>query len=175
MKLKKHLLACCVSSRFWPAALTLTLALLVTGCATPRMTPADTQAYWSGRMAIQVLKEPPESLSASFELQGSAQAGEMLLLSPIGTTMAKLVWTPQSAQLEQGHQKLESANLQRLGARLTGTELPIAALFEWLAGRPADAAGWQVDLSAHAQGRITAARQQPAPAAVLRIVLDRPR
>jgi outer membrane lipoprotein LolB len=133
----------------------------------------DANAYWSGRMAIQVLKDPPESLSAGFELQGSAQAGEMVLLSPIGTTLARLEWTPKGARLTQGQQQVDSPSLQRLGAHLTGTELPIAALFEWLAGRPAEATGWQVDLTAHAQGRINAERREPSPAAVLRIALDR--
>ena len=154
-------------------ALALSCALLAAGCATPRMTPVDANAYWSGRMAIQVLKDPPESLSAGFELQGSALTGEMVLLSPIGTTLARLEWTPQGARLAQGQQQLESTSLQRLGARLTGTELPIAALFEWLAGRTAEAPGWQVDLSAHAQGRISAERREPSPGAVLRIALDR--
>lgn len=154
-------------------ALALSSALLAAGCATPRMTPVDANAYWSGRMAIQVLKDPPESLSAGFELQGSAQAGEMVLLSPIGTTLARLEWTPQGARLAQGQQQVDSISLQRLGARLTGTELPIAALFEWLAGRPAEAPGWQVDLSAHAQGRISAERREPSPGAVLSIALDR--
>ena len=154
-------------------ALALSSALLAAGCATPRMTPVDANAYWSGRMAIQVLKNPPESLSAGFELQGSAQAGEMVLLSPVGTTLARLEWTSQGARLAQGQQQIDSTSLQRLAARLTGTELPIAALFEWLAGRPAEAPGWQVDLSAHAQGRISAERREPSPGAVLRIALDR--
>uniref|UniRef100_UPI0040477A5D lipoprotein insertase outer membrane protein LolB n=1 Tax=Limnohabitans sp. TaxID=1907725 RepID=UPI0040477A5D len=154
-------------------ALALTSALLVAGCATPRLSPVDANAYWSGRMAIRVLKDPPESLSAGFELQGSAKAGEMVLLSPIGTTLARLDWTPQGAHLAQGQQQVSSPSLQKLGARLTGTELPIAALFEWLAGRPAEAPGWQVDLSAHAQGRISAERREPSPGAVLRIALDR--
>jgi outer membrane lipoprotein LolB len=154
-------------------ALALTSALLVAGCATPRLSPVDANAYWSGRMAIRVLKDPPESLSAGFELQGSANAGEMVLLSPIGTTLARLDWTPQGAHLAQGQQQVSSPSLQKLGARLTGTELPIAALFEWLAGRPAEAPGWQVDLSAHAQGRISAERREPSPGAVLRIALDR--
>lgn len=154
-------------------ALAMSCALLAAGCATPRMNPVDANAYWSGRMAIQVLKDPPESLSAGFELQGSAEAGEMVLLSPIGTTLARLEWTPQGARLAQGQQQVESTSLQKLGARLTGTELPIAALFEWLAGRTAEAPGWQVDLSAHAQGRISAERREPSPGAVLRIALDR--
>ena len=112
-------------------------------------------------------------MSASFELQGSAQSGELILLSPIGTILAKLTWAPQSAQLEQGNQQLVGTSLQSLASRLTGTELPISALFQWLAGQPADAPGWQVDLSEHAQGRITAERHMPAPGTVLRIVLNR--
>jgi outer membrane lipoprotein LolB len=51
--------------------------------------------------------------------------------------------------------------------------LPIAALFDWLAGRPAEVPGWQADLSGHAQGRLLAQRSLPAPVAVLRIVLER--
>ena len=95
------------------------------------------------------------------------------MLSPIGTTLARLSWTPQAAVLEQGQDKTESANLQSLSQRLTGTELPIAALFEWLAGKAADVPGWQVDLTAHREGRLTARKNAPAPEAVLRILLDR--
>ena len=151
----------------------MAVALLLSACATPKISPTDRSAYWTGRLAIQVLKDPPESLSAGFELQGSAASGEMVLISPIGTTLARLEWTPLTARLQQGSQRLESASLQSLGNRLTGTELPITAMFEWLAGNQADAPGWQVDLSAHGQGRITAHRQMPAPGTVLRIVLDR--
>jgi outer membrane lipoprotein LolB len=155
----------------------LVLILLMSGCATPRPpsfdSAAENAAFWSGRMAIQVIKEPPESMSASFELQGSAQRGDMLLLSPIGTTLARLSWTPDVAQLTQGEKTLESPNLQSLATRLTGTELPIAALFDWLAGRTAEVPGWQVDLSQHAQGRLSAERLSPAPRTVLRIVLNR--
>ena len=155
----------------------LVLVLFMSGCATPRLpssdSAADNASFWSGRMAIQVIKEPPESMSASFELQGSAERGDMLLLSPIGTTLARLAWSPDMAQLTQGEKTLESPSLQSLATRLTGTELPIAALFDWLAGRTAEAPGWQVNLSQHAQGRLSAERLSPAPRTVLRIVLDR--
>ena len=151
----------------------MTWLVLLTACATPQTQTSDHGADFSGRLAVQVLKDPPESLSASFELQGSAQSGQMLLLSPIGTTLAQLQWQPGLARLEQGQQQIDGSSLQQLATQLTGTELPILALFEWLAGRPAEAAGWQVDLSQHAQGRITAERRLPAPATVLRIALDR--
>jgi outer membrane lipoprotein LolB len=147
--------------------------LALTGCATPRPKPTDTESFWSGRLALQLQSTPPQNWSASFELQGSAEQGQMTLLSPIGSTLARLSWTPQAALLEQGQDKTESSNLQNLSQRLTGTDLPIAALFEWLAGKAADAPGWQVDLSAHPEGRLSARRSTPAPEAVLRIVLDR--
>jgi outer membrane lipoprotein LolB len=124
-------------------------------------------------LALQLQSEPPQQWHASFELQGSAEQGELLLLSPIGTTLAKLSWMPGAARLEQGGRTELSDNLSSLSERLGGTSLPLGALFEWLAGRPADVPGWQADLSGHAQGRLTAQRSQPAPAATLRILLDR--
>jgi len=142
----------------------------LTGCATP---PADPGAFWSGRMALQVHSTPPQNWNTSFELQGSATQGHMLFLSPLGSTLARLTWTPQSANLVQGQVNIDSPSLQGLSQRLTGTDLPITALFAWLAGQAAEAPGWQVDLSAHGQGRLTARRSSPEPEAVLRIVLDR--
>jgi outer membrane lipoprotein LolB len=96
----------------------------------------------------------------------------LLLLTPIGTSLAKLSWTPGSAQLEQGGRTLQGNSLAQLSERLSGTTLPVAALFDWLAGQSADAPGWQADLSGHAQGRLSAQRSSPAPAATLRIVLE---
>ena len=149
------------------------LSLALAGCATQRPPGADPAAFWSGRLGLHLQTDPPQNWSTSFELQGSAGQGQMLLLSPIGTTLARLSWTPQSALLEQGQDKTESRNLQSLSQRLTGTHLPIAALFDWLAGLDTEVPGWHVDMSAHPQGRLTARRHSPEPEAVLRIVLDR--
>jgi len=148
-------------------------AMGVSACATRSLSPANPNAYWSGRLALQIQSEPAQQMSASFELQGSAEQGDMVLLSPIGTSLAKLSWTPHLAWLEQGEKRTQNTNLQSLSEQLTGTALPISALFEWLAGRAAAAPGWQVDLSAHADGRLSAHRKTPLPEAVLRIVLDR--
>jgi outer membrane lipoprotein LolB len=147
--------------------------LVLTGCATQRPPPANPAAFWSGRLALQLQSTPPQNWSTGFELQGSASQGQLLLLSPIGTTLARLSWTPQQAQLEQGQDKTESTSLQSLSQRLTGTNLPIAALFDWLAGQATPVSGWQVDLSAHPLDRLTARRTTPEPKAVLRILLDR--
>lgn len=147
--------------------------LALTGCATQRPQPASALPFWSGRLALQLHSSPPQNWSASFELQGFAEQGQLVLLSPIGTSLARLTWTTEAALLEQGQDRLESPNLQSLSQRLTGTDLPIKALFQWLAGQPADAPGWQVDLSDYTQGRLIARSSSSAPVAVLRIVLDR--
>jgi outer membrane lipoprotein LolB len=158
--------------RAWLSLCSLGL-LTLAGCATPRAKSASATAFWSGRLALQLDSTPPQNWSAGFELQGSAEQGEMTLLSPIGSTLARLSWTPQEALLEQGQEKIKSRNLRSLSQHLTGTDLPIAALFAWLAGQAADVPGWQVDLSAHPEGRMTARRSSPSPEAVLRILIDR--
>ena len=147
--------------------------LTLAGCATSRTGAEKPASFWSGRLALQLPSTPPQNWSASFELQGSAEQGQMALLSPLGNTLAKLSWNPQSAWLEQGTEKTESNHLQSLSQKLTGTDLPITAIFEWLQGRETSAQGWEVDLSAFKEGRLSARRTAPAPEALLRILLDR--
>lgn len=154
-------------------SLGLCLAMMLTSCATRIMVPSSASAYWSGRLALQIKSDPVQQMSAGFELQGSAEQGELILFSPIGTTLAKLNWTPQIAWIEQNGQRKHGANLQAMTEQLTGTSLPISAMFQWLAGREQAAPGWQVDLSTHPEGRLTAQRKTPQPETVLRIILDR--
>jgi outer membrane lipoprotein LolB len=152
----------------------LLLGLLVlSGCATPVRQIEAGDAFWSGRIGLNIQSQPPQSLSAAFELQGSAERGELLLLSPIGNTLAQLRWSPHNADLSQGDRLWRSASLDDLTRQLTGTTLPIAAMFDWLGGQASSPAGWQVDLSQWPQGRIEARRQSPAPAVLLKLVLER--
>ena len=144
---------------------------LLTACATPRA-PAPGQAHWSGRLAVQVASTPPQSFSAGFDLTGSPNAGELALATPLGNTVATVVWSPGSAELRQGEQTTRRAGLDELTTELGGTALPVAALFAWLSGQPQSANGWTADLSRHPEGRITARRTDPAPSAELRIVFQ---
>ena len=151
--------------------LAVALACLLLGaCASPpRERPAQ---FWSGRMGLQVQSEPPQSLQASFELQGTAQSGELTLINPLGGTLARLSWNTQQATLERGSERWTGPNVEQLAQQWLQTPLPIQALFDWLEGRATTHAGWQVDLSALEQGRIVARREQPAPPAQIRILLD---
>lgn len=155
--------------RLW---LAVPLALLLGACATPRPAPVAGQDHWSGRLALLVDSNPPRSYSASFELLGSPQAGELLLNSPLGQTLASVRWSPEGAELLQGAQRVQRASLDELTTELAGTALPVAALFGWLRGQDVPAGGWVVDLSRQADGRLSARREQPQPQAQLRIVFQ---
>jgi len=150
----------------------LTVAAVLTGCATPPR-PVDADA-WSGRLALRVDSQPPQAFSALFDLQGRADAGELRLASPLGQTLATVRWSPRGAELQRGNDITRRGSLGELTAELTGAPLPIAALFDWLEGRATDADGWRADLSGRAQGRFVARREQPAPTAELRLVLQQP-
>ncbi len=144
--------------------------LLLGACASP---PQERPArFWSGRIGLLVESDPPQNMQASFELQGTAQTGDLTLINPLGGTLARLSWNAQQATLERGYERWTGPNVEQLAQQLVQTPLPIQALFDWIEGRATTHAGWQADLSALDQGRIVARRQQPAPPAQMRILLD---
>ena len=147
-------------------------ALVLAGCATPRRAPVDAP-LWTGRLSVRVDATPVQSFGAGFELQGGPIAGELRLSSPLGNTLARVVWSPAGAELHQGSAVTRRGSLDDLTTELAGAPLPIEALFGWLQGRGDTAAGWQADLSRHADGRITARRDAPLPRAELRVVFER--
>lgn len=156
----------------------LAAAFALAGCAqqpraaapTERVTPP---ASWTGRLGLQVESDKPQSFSAGFELKGNAGTGELVLLSPLGSTLAVLAWSPGNATLTSEGKTQNFPSLEALAQQATGTPLPVAALFDWLAGTNTPVPGWQADLSQVPQGRLSAKRFDPQPAAQLRLVLDR--
>ena len=146
------------------------------GCAQPaRQLQPDVAAshHWSGRMALQVQDAQQQSFSAGFELQGQPESGTLLVFNPLGSIMARLQWTRAGATLQQGDQITQSDSLPELITRMTGSDIPVAALFDWLQGKPTPAQGWEADLAAYGDGKITAQRLYPQPEASLRIVIER--
>jgi outer membrane lipoprotein LolB len=157
--------------RFWLALLVL---LWLAGCAAPVRAPAPADAkVWNGRLALTVEGRERDSFSSTFELKGEAQAGELTLFTPLGGVAAVVRWAPGSATLRSGNEVQQFDSLDALTRSLTGEPLPIAVLFDWLAGRPTQAAGWEADVSQLAQGRLRARRTMPLPAAELRVAFDR--
>jgi outer membrane lipoprotein LolB len=157
---------------------------MAAGCSTAPP-PARGDAL-TGRLVLQIspsTNTPAQQWSAGFELRGSAQAGELELTSPLGTTVVQARWHPGQVELLQGGERRGFADLGELSRQLLGENVPLEALFDWLRGRPWPAAshertaqgfvqqGWAVDLSGLGEGRITARRDQ-APTILLRARLE---
>lgn len=150
--------------------------LFLGGCALPARSSSPDEisgSIWRGRLALQVEDHPSQSFSAGFELRGRADAGELTLFSPFGGTLAALNWTPEQATLRAGGEVRQFESIDALAAGATGTAIPVASLFNWLAGRDTPVAGWEADLSQLAAGRLRARRVQPPPIADLRVALER--
>ena len=149
---------------------------LIAACATPQransLKTIEITAY-TGRISLTVQTEPVQTFAGGFELQGTVAAGELALFTPLGSTVAILRWGPGSAELQSGGQTQLYPSVQAMLERTTGAAIPLEALFAWLRGEAVSAPGWQADLSRQPEGRISAARSEPAPAAQMRIVLER--
>ena len=170
-----------------PAAL-IAAAALLGACATPPPVPVDGDPVTSGRLSLRVeaaADRPAQGLTAAFELQGHAERGELRLLLPLGGLLAAARWAPGSALLDTPAGRQAFASLDELSLQALGEVLPLAALPDWLAGRPWPGAahqpgpdgfeqlGWRVDLARRAEGWVLARRDAP-PAVMLRIRLDVP-
>lgn len=167
------------------AATGVTVAVLA-ACAGAGLPPGEFGQTVSGRLSIRVADQPERGISAGFELQGSARQGQLLLSGPLGATLARAVWSPGQAVLASAGSETRFADLDSLGAATLGEAVPMAALFDWLRGRPwPDAAsrargdgmpgfeqlGWQIDLARWSDGWVEARRAAP-PAVTVRARLE---
>ncbi|MFL6698107.1 MAG: lipoprotein insertase outer membrane protein LolB [Vitreoscilla sp.] len=172
------------------------LALLLQACVShPPPLPGH---VYAGRLAVRsdaAPGVPARSMSGQFELSGNASSGQLILTSPIGTTVARARWSdpagtqgaPSRIELEADGGTTRYATLEEMMQRAIGDQLPLPAMFDWLSGRPwpdaparrstdggsFDQLGWHVDLSQLAGNQlIDAQRPLPAPALHVRVKLD---
>lgn len=166
-------------------ALAAAFAAACAGCASIPP-PTAIGPHWQGRLAVRVAEQgtrPAESFSTAFELNGSGEAGELILTTPIGTRAALARWSAQGAELHDGQGVRRYASLEALSSELLKQDIPLAALPDWLAGKPWPGApalatqdgftqlGWAVDTSRRAEGALRAAREAP-PAIALTVRLE---
>ena len=166
-------------------ALAVLAAAWLAGCATPPPAPGE-PAWTSGRLAVNVAADAgqaAQSMSAAFELRGDDRSGELRLNSPLGMRIAQARWAPGLAVLDTAEGERRFETLDELSRQALGEALPLAALPDWIAGRPWPAAphlhrddgfeqlGWQVVLLRLADGLIEARRPAP-PAVIVRLRLD---
>ncbi|QPF75423.1 outer membrane lipoprotein LolB [Roseateles sp. DAIF2] len=164
------------------------VAPLLAGCANlQREAPPaaqDGDLRLSGRLSVQVSGRGGDS--AAFELLGSPEAGRLELSTPLGSLVARARWSRAEVLLQTPREERRFEDLDSLTREMLGEPVPVAALFDWLRGRPWPRAGsqplegaaqgfaqlgWQIDLSRFGDGLIVANR--PAePAVTLRARLD---
>ncbi len=121
---------------------------------------------------MRIDTEPVQSFFAGFNLNGTAQSGELSLYSPLGSTIARMQWGPGLALLTWNGQQRHFGSIGALTREATGTELPIISLFAWLAGQESQAEGWSANLGQLGDGKLVAERTHPSPAVTMRLVLD---
>ena len=173
----------------WSAA--AVSALLMAGCASTPAVPGlqvSNTAWTTGRMSVRVdasVARAAQNVSAAFELRGDGDVGELRLVSPLGTSLAHARWAPGQVRLETLDGERSFDNLDELSRQTLGEALPLAALPDWLAGKPWQGAahtamadgfeqlGWQVQLARRTEGILEARRAAP-PAVQLRVKLDAP-
>jgi outer membrane lipoprotein LolB len=169
------------------ASLAFALLMGLAGCATVSTAPGE--APWtSGRLLVRVAASADrsaQSVSANFELRAQGERGELRLNSPLGTRMATAIWAPGVARLLTPDGETNFGSLDELSRQSVGESLPLAALPDWLAGRPwpgaphrSHAAGfdqldWQISLARQREGWIEARRSSP-PEVLVRVRLDAP-
>jgi outer membrane lipoprotein LolB len=165
------------------------LAGLLAGCATaPPAVQPGAPMWITGRLIVKVEAtdtQAAQGANAAFELRGNADGGELNLNSPLGTRMVSARWARGSAVLSTPQGERSFANLDDLSRHALGESLPLAALPDWLLGRPwpqvqhevqatgFEQLGWQINLQRLAEGWVEARRHTP-PAVSLRARIDTP-
>lgn len=124
----------------WIAALWLALSL--GGCAstvTVPSAPVDMRlsANWTlqGRIGIQT---DMQSVSGALHWQHREQSDELLLTSPLGQGVARIVINAEGAVLEMPNQPVRrAADAESLTRETLGYALPVAGLIWWVQAQPA--------------------------------------
>ena len=159
-----------IAGRRLAACFACALVLLAGGCATTAEPRALSDL--SGRLALRVdVPEAARSFSADFDLRGDAARGSLRLTGPLGAMLAQARWQPGMAELTTSDNAVRVFDdLDQLAQALLGERLPMAALIDWLRGRPwpgaasvaagsgFDQLGWTVDLARYAEGVLSATR-----------------
>ena len=174
-------------------AAALLAVVLLGGCASvPKVSGVEAGELLSGRLSVRVEASAgveAKSLSAAFELAGTPESGRLDLSTPLGTVLARARWQPGQVRLSTPEGDTGYADLDMLTRELLGEALPVAALFDWLQGRPWPGAastvsasptepgfaqlGWAVNLARFDEAWVLARRER-APAVTVRAKLDRP-
>lgn len=138
----------------------LLLILLLAGCATApvavqRSVKADTPFVFNGRVAI---KQGEQRDSAGVRWVHQAEEDEILLLAPLGKTVARIHRDAEEATLDASGKHYSSHDMESLMQRALGWKLPLSGLRYWVSALPAPEGEFQIEHDA--SGQVSLLRQQ---------------
>lgn len=114
-------------------------SLLLAGCAAPGfLLPAtDAEFELSGRIAVRYRDDAG---SGNVAWRHGARSDEMLLTSPLGQGIARIVRTGDEVALTtQDGREFRAADAESLTEQVLGFRLPLVGLADWVRGRAAPA------------------------------------
>lgn len=85
------------------------------------------------------------------------QSDEILLLAPLGKTVARIASDAQHAMLDQGEQHHEAQDIETLMTQVLGWHLPLSGLHYWVLGKAAGNSPAQIERDE--QGRVSVLHQ----------------
>jgi outer membrane lipoprotein LolB len=133
-------------------------AALLAGCAAPGFTlpGRDVQFELAGRIAM---KYRDEAGSGNIAWRHALESDEMLITSPIGQGIARIVRDGKEVVLRtQDGQELKAEDAETLTERALGFRIPLAGLADWVRGR-AGASPEPLLVKKDAQGRLAELQQ----------------
>jgi outer membrane lipoprotein LolB len=142
--------------------LSLVLMLVLSACSTTQGTSAlqrpaqpELAAYaFSGRVAI---KHNGERSSAGVRWTHRGAEDEILLLAPLGQTVARISSDAQGVLLEASGKKYFEQDAETLTERVLGWHLPLSGMRYWLLALPA--AGREAVIERAENGQVKVLRQ----------------
>lgn len=158
----------------------------------PTPTPPAGELVLQGQLSVKLQAfqdQPAKGISLGFFFNGGPQHGQLDLMTPLGSQVARVRWTSSDAwlQTDQGDRHFNS--LDELSRQVLGEPLPLAALMQWVQGRPDadlppatttspqsfEQIGWHIDTTNIGVGKLNAERPPGAAlrGVTVRIRLDR--
>lgn len=137
--------------------------VLLSGCALlpaapqPAARPAQPEAApfaLNGRIAV---KYDGASHSAGLRWMHQPQSDEILLLAPLGQTVARIYRDASGAKLESGNQYYQADDVEALMQQVLGWHFPLTGMHYWVLGLAA--AGSPAQVERDAEGRIEVLHQ----------------
>lgn len=112
-------------------------SLLLAGCASlgTRVVPAgEVEFELSGRIAVRY---DHEASSGNFAWRHAASADEMLITSPLGQGIARIVRSGEAVTLTTSDERrYQASDAATLTEKVLGFRVPLKGLADWVRGRP---------------------------------------